>query len=194
MTGVPRAIAVLALLGATLGVALDGWHVATGTTWYAAPWRFGIATWTIPLFASAGVAVGVFPLVIERALGQRVTPAPPGRVLAALALFVFAYLVTGVLRGVICAVALSVLAIAIYFAGDRPALRIALAHALGAGVGGALVEMTLVHFGAFFHADGRFFGVAPWLPLLYVCASLGLTPLARALAITPSAAAEASPG
>jgi hypothetical protein len=179
-----RAIAVLALLGATLGVALDGWHV----------WRFGIATWTIPLFASAGVAVGVLPVAIERRLGLRVPPASRARVLSALALFVLAYLVTGLLRGAVCVAALSVLALAIYFVGDRPPPALALAHAAGAGAGGALVEMTLVHFGAFFHTDDRLFGVAPWLPLLYVCASLGLTPLARALALSPSAVAAASAG
>ena len=54
-------------------------------------------------------------------------------------------------------------------------------HALVAAMGGALVEMTSVHFGAFVHTDARLFGVAPWLPLLYVCASLSLTTLARAL-------------
>jgi hypothetical protein len=43
--------------------------------------------------------------------------------------------------------------------------------------------MTLVHLGTFFHTDDRFFGVAPWLPLLYVCASLALTTLARSLAV-----------
>jgi hypothetical protein len=186
------ALALLAL-GATLGVALDAWHVLTATTWYAHPWLFGIATWTIPLFAFAGLAVGALPVALERALGTVARPAPPPRVAAAVALFVLAYLVTGVVRGAACAVVLTLLAAAIYAVGDRPPLRLALTHALAAGLGGALTEMTLVHYGAFFHTDDRFFGVAPWLPLLYVCASLALTTLARAL-VSPSRVAASSAG
>lgn len=176
-----RAALVLLVLGGTLGVALDAWHVASGTTRYAHAWTFGIATWTIPLFACAGVAVGLAPVALERALGRVLRPASPGRVAIAMGLFVLAYLVTGVLRGATCAAALALLALAIYAVGDRPPPGVAIAHAAGAGIGGALVEMTLVHVGAFFHTDDRFFGVAPWLPLLYACASLALTALARAL-------------
>jgi len=186
-----RAVLVLGLLGATLGVALDAWHVASGTTRYAAPWMFGIATWTIPLFASAGAIVGVVPVAIERRLGIVVAGVSALRVAAAVALFVIAFLLTGVLRGVACAAALSVLAIVIYLVGDRPPLGVAMGHAIGAAVGGALVEITLVHAGAFFHTDARLFGVAPWLPLLYVCASLGLTPLARACVRSSTAGARA---
>ena len=184
-----RAVITLATLGATLGVALDGWHVATGTTRYASPSMFGIASWAIPLFAGAGVVVGVVPVVIERAVGRHVTAASRARVAIAIALFVAAYLVTGVLHGGVCAVVLAVIAIAIYAVGDRPPLALALAHALSAAAGGVLVETTLVHFGLFFHADDRLFGVAPWLPLLYVCASLALTTLARFIAAPLGASA-----
>ncbi len=186
-----RAAIVLFVMGATLGVALDAWHVASGTTRYAVTWMFGIAWWTVPLFACAGVAVGLVPVALERALGKSVRPASRERVALSVALFVVAYLVTGLLRGGLCAAALAVLALAIYFAGDRPPPGLALTHAIGAAVGGALVEITLVHFGLFFHTDDRFFGVAPWLPLLYVCGSLALTALARSL-VSPSGAAASS--
>ena len=203
-----RATFVLALLGGTLGVLLDAWHVHTGTTRYAEPWVFGIATWTIPLFSSAGVLVGVVPVAVERAMHVEISAGVPGkpgrhncvgsalrttpveiartttpRIVVATALFVVAYLLTGVLRGATCAIVLALIALAIWQTTERPPAKIAFGHAALAGLGGALVEMTLVHFGAFFHTDARLFGVAPWLPLLYVCASLALTPLARALLI-----------
>lgn len=177
-----RAALVLGLLGATLGVALDAWHVATGTTWYASPWRFGIAAWTVPLFTAAGVSVGTFPVVVERALGRVVPPPTPGRALAALGLFVGAYLASGVFRGAVCALVLAALVVATYLASGRPPMAHAAAHAAFAALGGALVEILLVHGGAFSYADARLLGVAPWLPLLYACASLALTPLARGLA------------
>ncbi len=176
-----RATFVLALLGGTLGVMLDAWHVHTGTTRYAAPWALGIATWTIPLFASAGVLVGVVPVAVEHAMHVEIARTTTTRIAFATALFVVAYLLTGMLRGATCAVVLALIALAIWQATERPPAKIAFVHAALAGLGGALVEMTLVHFGAFFHTDARMFGVAPWLPLLYVCASLALTPLARVL-------------
>src|SRR6478736_1738886 len=123
------ALALLAL-GATLGVALDDWHVVTGTTRYAHPWMFGIATWTIPLFAFAGLAVGALPVALERALGTIVAPVSRARTIGAVALFVLAYLLTGVLRGALCASALVVLAVAIYVVADRPPLRVVIPHAL----------------------------------------------------------------
>jgi hypothetical protein len=177
---------VLALLGGTLGVMLDAWHVHTGTTRYAETWMFGIASWTIPLFASAGVLVGVVPVAVERAMHVEIARTTSARIVVATALFVVAYLLTGVLRGATCAIVLALIAVSIWQTTERPPAKIVFTHAALAGLGGALVEMTLVHFGAFFHTDARMFGVAPWLPLLYVCASLALTPLARAL-LSPSA-------
>lgn len=174
-----RAALVLAGLGGTLGVALDGWHVLTGTTAYTHPTALGIATWTVPLFTAAGLGVGVLPVVVEQRLGLRVTAAPLPRALAALGLFVLAYLASGLLRGLACALVLALLAVAIWRAGDRAPARLALAHAAVAGLAGVLVEATLVHVHAFTHADARLFGVAPWLPLLYACGSLALTCLAR---------------
>ena len=42
-----RASLVLLALGATLGTALDAWHVASGTTRYAHVWAYGIAIWAM---------------------------------------------------------------------------------------------------------------------------------------------------
>lgn len=183
-----RAALVLSVLGGTLGVVLDGWHVLTGTTAYAHPTALGIATWTVPLFTAAGLGVGVLPVAVERRLGLVVTPASMPRALAALGLFVLAYLASGLLRGLVCALVLAVLAGAIWRVGDRAPARIALPHAAAAGLCGVLVETTLVHLHAFHHTDARLFGVAPWLPLLYACGSLALTCLARTVAALSVAA------
>lgn len=188
-----RSFLVLLVLGGTLGVALDAWHVASGTTRYATTWMLGIATWTIPLFAAAGAAVGALPVALERALGRAIPAPSAARAGIGLALFVLAYLVTGVLRGGACAVALASLAVVIWLGTGRPAPGLAASHALAAAAGGAAVEMTLVHAGAFFHTDDRFFGVAPWLPLLYVCASLALVPLGRLLVTGSGARIPSSP-
>jgi hypothetical protein len=187
-----RAALVLTLLGGTLGVLLDAWHVASDTTRYAHPWIFGIATWTIPLFAAAGLGIGVVPVVVERSMGRRIEGPSIARAALGVGLFALAYLLTGIFRGAACAGVLGVLAVVIWLATDRPSPAVAVAHALAAGASGALVEMTLVHLGAFFHTDDRFFGVAPWLPMLYVCASLALVPLARALAAATSSGAVAA--
>lgn len=176
-----RAVLVLMVLGATLGVALDAWHVASHTTSYPHPWIWGVAVWTIPLFMGASLSLGMVPLLIERAIDKVVVPASLPRAVLAMALFVVAYFVSGLIRGALCAVVLVVLAAAIYRVGDRPPLSLVIFHTIGAAVVGTSVEMTLVHFHAFAHTDTRFFGVAPWLPLLYACASLALSTLGRTL-------------
>jgi hypothetical protein len=182
----PRAAAILSLLGATLGVALDAWHVHTATTRYASPSLFGVALWTWPLFASAPIALGLAPVAIERAIGRRIAPESNARIAIAMGLFVAAYLITGVVHGVTCSVVL--LAIAILSAAiSRSPMPLGLIHSIGAAIAGPLVEITLVHAGAFFHADTTLFGVAVWLPMLYACGSFALTALARRLvAVAPT--------
>jgi hypothetical protein len=45
----------LAILGATVGSALDGIHTWTGTTWYPHPVFLRTAAWTPLIFAAAGL-------------------------------------------------------------------------------------------------------------------------------------------
>jgi hypothetical protein len=179
-----RAATMLALLGGTLGVALDALHVASGTTSYAEPWRFGIARWTIPLFASAAAALGLAPVAIDRALASRslLAPTPPTtstRAALAMLCFVSAYLVSCVLRGALAAVVLTAIAGLTWWIADRRPIGIA--HAIAAGIFGASFEIVLVSVGAFRHHDEGLFGVAVWLPCLYFSASLATSALARRL-------------
>lgn len=174
----------LALLGGTLGVALDALHVASGTTSYREPWMFGIATWTIPLFATAGALLGLGPVVIEHVLASRgmlAAPEPKDAWRAGLAMlsFVVAYLTSCVLRGALAAVVLVAIAALAWWIADRRAIGIA--HAGVAGLTGAAVEIGLVAMGAFTHHDTGLFGVAVWLPCLYLSASVATSALARRL-------------
>ncbi len=189
-----RTAAALALFGATLGVALDAAHVASGTTRYAAPWLLGVAIWTPPLFAASAVGLGLGPALLERALGVRRSPPTGVRAGQAMGVFVGAYLLSCVLRGPTCAAILAILAVLLWRMVDGRA--IAAAHAAVAGVAGVAVEATLVRAGAFVHADAALLGVPLWLPCLYACASLAVHALARRLLVgaSPSPTSAARPG
>ncbi len=174
-----RAAAVLALLGGTLGVALDAMHVASGTTFYTHPSVFGVAWWTFPLFASAAAAIGLSPPAIEHILSR--TPKPPATLvsLAGMSLFVLAYLTSCVIHGALGAFVLLCIAGVLWFLVDRRPLGIA--HAIATAIGGFIVEAALVHAGLFVHTDGAILGIPLWLPCLYLSASLGVSSLARVL-------------
>src|SRR5262245_22248938 len=175
-----RTVALLALLGATLGVALDAMHVLSGTTRYTSPtWSptWVVAWWTFPLFASAAVALGLAPCAIERALGRAIPPVTGRQVGIALALFVVAYLTSCVVHGAIGALVIAAIGAGAWWIADRRPIGIV--HALVAAIGGPAVEITLVRAGLFLHSGTELAGVPIWLPCLYLCASFGIAPLAR---------------
>jgi hypothetical protein len=165
-------------MGGTIGAGLDAVHVLTGATAYTHPALFGQAWWVPPLFAGAGVAIGLGRPIAERLVGA------PGRVqsraaaLEGMVLFMLAYVASGLLHAwpVICSAVLAALFAAGWLRCDRSALGLVLA-ALTA-VAGAAVEMLLVGVGAFVYLRPSLGGVAVWLPLLYCCASVGVGALA----------------
>ena len=177
-----RAAAILAVLGGTLGVAMDVMHVASGTISYREPWISGVAIWTIPLFTTAAVALGLGPVLLEHLLAARgvlTLPPPPSRSRSAAAMlaFVSAYLTSCVLRGAVAARVLTAIASLAWWLVDRRPVGIA--HAVVAGAAGAAFEIALVSLGAFTHHDRGLFGVAVWLPSLYFSASIATSALAR---------------
>lgn len=176
-----RAGATLALTGATLGTALDAIHVHTATTAYTHPTLLGQAWWVPPLFASAGVAIGLGRPVAERLL-ERVAPAPAwSTVVAGMTLFVLGYAASGLLDGrpVLCAILLGALFLSGWRRLDGSGLGLLLA-ALTA-IGGTLAEATLVAAGAFVYRAPSMGGVAVWLPALYCCAAVGVGGLGKRL-------------
>ena len=161
-------------MGATLGAALDAVHVHTGTTAYTRPVLFGQAWWVPPLFAGAGVAIGLGRPIAERLLGRSGRTPSRSAALQGIALFIAAYVTSGLVGTWpwICAALLAALFVVGWRRCDGSGLGLALA-ALTAAIGTA-IEMLLVGTGAFVYLQPSFGGVAGWLPLLYCCASVGV--------------------
>lgn len=173
--------ATLALAGATLGTGLDAIHVHTGTTAYTHPALAGQAWWVPPLFASAGVLIGLARPVAERLLDQRTAAPSWAAVAAGMLLFMSAYALSGLLdhwpRA--CAALLATLFVAGWRWLDGSGLGLLLA-ALTA-IGGTLVETALVGTGAFVYRAPSMGVVAVWLPALYCCAAVGVGALGKRL-------------
>lgn len=176
-----RAASVLAFLGATVGASLDVMHVATGTTSYPEPFVLGIAWWVFPLFASAGVAIGLARPLWERMLGLR-SPRPSlAAAVMGVAFFASAYLVSGFVKWPWPerSVLLAAIFVVTWVVLDRTGLGIALA--IGTAVIGTLIEIALVGLGVFSYVEHDFRGVAAWLPWLYATAAVGVGHLGKHL-------------
>lgn len=189
-----RAFAVLTLLGATLGAALDGIHTHFGATTYTRPvvWRMA---WWVPLLFAGAFTIGLLRPFLDRRLDGRLktrTPAPRFAVVAlAMGLFVVAYFLSVLpLSWPLVSVILTAVFVVGYWICDRSVVGLGIA--LGAAVGGPLFEGFLVDRGVFAHVEPAFFGVSGWLPFLYLTAAVGLTTLARWLVEAPGVTASLS--
>jgi hypothetical protein len=179
--GPPVEAASRCLTGATLGTALDAIHVHTGTTAYSHPALAGQAWWVPPLFASAGVVIGLARPRAERLL-HRPTPVPSwGAVVAGMGVFILAYALSGLLDAWPwwCAILLAALFFIAWLRCDRTALGLLLAALTAAG--GTAVETLLVEAGAFRYLAPSMGVVAAWLPVLYCCAAVGVGALGKRL-------------
>ena len=175
----------LALLGATLGVALDWVHVATGTTAYTSPAVLGLAWWVPLLFGGAAVAMG-----LARPLAERLTnrtrdrmsmELTAGGAATGLAIFVLAYLSSAFLAlpSLVVAAIISVFFLCAWGTSDGTSLGFWLAL-LTAAVGTG-VEVTLTAAGAFTHHYQELAGVAAWLPPLYATGQMGVGAVGKRL-------------
>ncbi|HKA91445.1 MAG TPA: hypothetical protein VKE22_27470 [Haliangiales bacterium] len=174
-----RGFVVLALLGATLGVLLDGIHSHFGATSYAHPVFFRAAWWVPPLFAGA-FASGLLRPLLERALGKVAAPPAAGDVLLALGIFVAAYWLTvaPLAWPIVAAALLSMFAFS-WWRYDRSPVVLGMAVAV-AFIGPA-IESLLVSRGLFVHHQAIAFGVPGWLPFLYLNSAVPLCGLAKRL-------------
>jgi hypothetical protein len=172
-------IAKRALFWSIMGVAmvpLDALHVVTGVLSYRSPELFGLqAYWVLPLFACAGLALGMghrhsaVPLA-QRLFGATVRPTTTWAALGGLGALVFAYMSSGALQDTPVVALISyagVWSIVVWRvdADARPALIL---HSLGSAIVGPLVEIAISSTGAFTHAHADIFGVALWLPGIYL--------------------------
>src|SRR6185295_9595748 len=92
-----RAFIVLLIIGGTVGPCLDALHTYSGATWYPDPQLFRSVWWCPPLFAFAGVAIGMPRVFIDQRLDGRVL-SPSGHAVAwKMGLFFVGYALSGFL-------------------------------------------------------------------------------------------------
>jgi hypothetical protein len=165
-------IALLAVLGATLGSALDAIHTHFGATSYARPVALK-AAWWVPLLFAAAYASAIGRPLIDRG------PGPSGRKVAlGMALFIGAYWMSvAPLPWQARTVLIAIIFAAGYWLCDRT--RACLIVAALAGFFGPAVEILLVSQGVFVHHEVLALGIPGWLPFLYLTASPGLGSLAK---------------
>ncbi len=185
-----RAAAVLLLIGATVGPCLDALHTYSGATWYADPQLLKSVWWCPPLFAFAGLTLGLPRVLIDQRLDRQLLPVSGAAVAYKLALFIVGYALSGFLPAAwwVKALVLSVLFIAALWPVDTRGVFLG---ALGAALGGWAVEWQLTTHGLFFHKDTQLWGVAGWIPALYALAAVAVGALARYL-VTSSPSRSAS--
>ena len=174
-----KALLWLFLVGATLGTALDAFHVFSGVERYASPALLGVAWWVPLLFGGAAVAIGYsHPLLDPLLQHRRFQPLVSS--LLRLAWLPVAYLISASFFDTLTKTLLIIL---VYFnfwllAGhDWQNLLFSLVTAIT----GTLIEMILVAAGAFAYLHPDMLGVPYWLPALYACASLAVGDLGRSL-------------
>jgi len=164
---------MVALTGATLGVAMDAFHTFSGTTRYLHPVLLQTASWVPALFATAYLLTA-FNFVQFRRFDR--APVPRTRALIAVAVFTVVYFCTGFApvantgKLLICATA--GVALLVWLRS-----RAALFGALIAMVVGPAFEIWLISVGGFVHLQPDVLGLPVWLPGIYFASGPGLGPL-----------------
>jgi hypothetical protein len=174
-----RAACTLLALGGTVGVLFDQIHVSTGTTVYSAPVVLGQPLWVSPLFGAAGLGFGMGRVWLD----PKASRPSEREVGVSFALFVLAYVLSTMLSGLVAVGVLGGLAVATFLACERSARGAVLA--LVSAAAGTGVEIALVAMGTFRYREGDLFGVAVWLPALYLSAAMAVGALGRKLASEP---------
>ena len=175
------AAGVLAIMGATVGAALDMLHVATRTTSYPHPDVLGIAWWVFPEFAAAAIAIGLARPIWERILDRRTPAASSLEIAGGRLCFVLCYALSGLLPlpWSTTALVLAVLAFAAWGVSDRSGLGVFLG--VCTALIGTTTEIILIRYGFFRYERPDLLGVAGWLPWIYVAAGCAVGQLGKRL-------------
>jgi len=178
-----KRLVIIFVLGAVLGPVGDLFHLLSGTTAYPDGFPF----WAPLLFGAAGLGVGLSHPMADRVLGPSSSRLRPGvrcwtYTGLGLAAFLGLYCASGYLPGKTGGLRDLLLAggaIGVWVALDRTWQGLLLAAATA--LCGTLFEIGLVSTGAFYYLPGssNFYGVASWLPWLYVAASVAMGNLGR---------------
>ena len=188
--------ALLFLVGAVFGSALDGLHTHSGTTSYPDPIFLRMAWWTPLLFGGAVLGLGGgYSLAMYR-LGARRGPPPPRTMALACASFVLLFAVSAYLPSS------NPVKLAVLLAGTAMLWRLADRTWQGAvlaacvAVFGVATEIFLTGVGAFTHHQADALGIPMWLPGLYLAAAPSLGQWARSVILAPAGAplSSAAPG
>jgi hypothetical protein len=177
----PTRLATLFAFGAVVISIFDGFHTHSGTTRYPHPVAFEAAWWTPLIFgASTGLGGPAFALVYRVSGGKRPPPSAPSLAVA-FAIFGALYAFSGFYHGASATsgsyqeanltklLVLGLGALALYLWLDR---TVAGAVAtLATALTGPLIEIVLVHAGAFEHLQPDVLGIPCWLPALYACSA-----------------------
>ncbi len=172
-------------LGATIGSALDAFHVQSGVEHYPGPEFVGIAWWVPLLFGAAAAAIGYSHALVAPLPGQVRRPRRLVVSVAELSWLVLAYLISATaLLSVEKVALLCLIYLNFWLLAGQSWQNLLLA--LVTAITGTLIEMWLVAAGAFVYVHPDFIGVPYWLPGLYACASLALGNLGRSLIASPA--------
>jgi hypothetical protein len=164
--------------GATIGSALDAFHVRSGIERYAVPAFLGIAWWVPLLLGTAAVAIGYSHPLLDPLLGQAPRPHPLPVSVAGLSWLLLAYLISATaLLSIEKVVLLCTIYLNFWLLAGRSWQNLLLS--VITAITGTLIEMLLVAAGAFSYVHPDFIGVPYWLPCMYACASLALGNLGR---------------
>jgi hypothetical protein len=171
----------LTLLGAVIGPFLDRAHAWTGAIAYDTPVTpLGVPWWVSLVYMGAALGIGLSHPALDRVLRrpQRVAITPRG-LAAAFAGMVVLWIGSGLIpasNGVI-ALVLTAGAGLLLWAFDRTWQGVVLA--VGTGLGGVVVEATLVRLDLFHHTRPDVLGLPVWLPFVYFGGSVAIGNLAR---------------
>lgn len=185
-----------ALLGVVVAVPLDALHVWSGVISYGEQSSAPLDWMAVPLFAAAGVVVGLGHrhVVVPLTALVRRPPLPPATTHAALlgvGAFVLSYGSSSFLHGT--PVVATLLYVALWLATvvhvhphARPALVLL---SLAAAVVGPAAESALSSTGSFTYPRADLYGVPMWLPGVYLNAAAAVHLVDRRLLGARSAAA-----